>query len=353
MPDQDLKHLLITTTFIDVRAPAEFARGSVPGTVNMPLLDDDQRAAVGIAYKKEGQEAAIALGHSLVSGSCRDQKIEAWLHHCRSTPDAMLFCWRGGMRSEIAAQWLAEAGEPVERVNGGYKALRNTCLHVLDQAAKDSTPWLILGGRTGSGKTQLLKPLELAIDLEGLARHRGSAFGATGQPQPCLADFENELATCWLQHQARYQDAAPGLILEDESRMIGRLSLPETWHQRMGTSPLVMLQVPFEDRVANIIREYVEQPLREDIPAEKLRMSLSESLARIQKRLGGLRHDQLQTALSHAFEHDDHARWVEPLLRDYYDPMYDYQARKKAERVCFEGDFTSVSDYLGDPSNWS
>jgi tRNA 2-selenouridine synthase len=331
--------LAAASAFLDVRSPGEFARGSVPGAVNLPLLDDAERHRVGIAYKTQGHDAAVALGHRLVSGEVRHARERAWLAFAESQPDAWLYCWRGGQRSEIAQQWLAALGVHLPRVPGGFKALRHTCLAVVERAP-GAKRWVVLGGRTGSGKTALLAELPNALDLEGLAHHRGSAFGALELPQPAPVSFENALATAFLQHRADV------LVLEDESRTIGRLALPLGWHERMQHAPLALLQVPLDQRVLNIAREYLTEPLQRGVPEPVLHARYSDAVRRIQRRLGGLRRQAVQAALDRGFSHGDHAPWIELLLGWYYDPMYDHQLEAKRHRVVVQGCAATVREYL-------
>lgn len=327
------------TPFIDLRAPQEFARGAVPGAVNLPLLDDDERHQVGLCYRESGQAAAIALGHQLVSGTVKRGRIHAWLHFAASHPDAWLYCWRGGLRSQIAQQWLADSGVQLPRVPGGFKALRGECLVALEEAPA-CRRWLVVGGRTGSGKTRLLERLPGAIDLEGHANHRGSAFGGRPGGQPAPVDFENALAVSYLRHEGAL------LVLEDESRTIGRLALPASWHEAMQRAALVILETPLEERVRNIREEYVDEPLSRGVQPTDLQQRLEESLARIRRRLGGQRHDEIRTALSEGFASSGHERWIELLLSWYYDPMYDYQLEQKRDRVVATGDADALVDQV-------
>lgn len=327
------------TPFLDVRAPAEFVRGSVPGAVNLPLLDDQERRRVGTAYKQRGPHAAVALGHELVSGDVRRSRERAWRDFARGHPDGWIFCWRGGQRSQIVQQWLETLGMELPRVPGGFKALRHACLSVLDRAPGEKR-WLVLGGRTGSGKTELLATLPHAIDLEGLAAHRGSAFGAMDAPQPTPVSFENALAAAFLVH------SWDTLVLEDESRTIGRLALPLAWHEHMQTVPLAILRVPLEQRVSNIVREYVTDPLARGVAESILHDRYTDALGRIERRLGGARRQSVQNALDRGFDHGDHGRWVEQLLVWYYDPMYDHQLEGKRGRVAVEGCADTVRAYL-------
>src|SRR4030095_1633636 len=139
---------------IDLRAPVEFARGAFARAINLPLLTDNERAAVGTRYNECGQQAAIALGEELVSGPTREARIEAWRSFVATHPAALLYCWRGGLRSAIAQDWLHGAGVDIGRIAGGYKALRQTCLDVIQDFSR-AQRLLVLGGRTGSGKTAL------------------------------------------------------------------------------------------------------------------------------------------------------------------------------------------------------
>jgi len=327
------------TPFLDVRSPGEFARGKVPGAVNLPLLDDEERRRVGLAYKTLGHDAAVAIGHELVSGDVRRERERAWCAFAEHHPGAWIYCWRGGERSAISQRWLAALGIGLPRVPGGFKALRHATLAVLERAPREKR-WCVLGGRTGSGKTALLTRLPDAIDLEGLAQHRGSAFGARETPQPTPVSFDAELATAFLRH--------PGatLVLEDESRTIGRLALPEAWHRRMQIAPLAVLETPLGERVANIVREYVTEPLSQgEVPAD-LQARYLDALQRIERRLGGARRREIEAALATGFEHGDHGPWVERLLVWYYDPMYDHQLRGKTGRVVTAGCAPTVRQYL-------
>ena len=333
--------LRAATPFIDVRSPGEFARGAVPGAVNLPLLTDEERTAVGIRYKAEGQSAAVALGHTLVAGAAKRERIEAWRDVALRHRDAVLYCARGGLRSAIAQAWLADAGVVLPRVERGFKALRQTCLATLEQARHRR--FLLVGGRTGTGKTRLLRHMRRRIDLEDLANHRGSAFGSFPTPQPAPVAFENALATALL--------ALPGeapIVLEDEGRTIGRLALPEPVFDAMARAPIVVLEVADAERVENILREYV-------LSADRPQQRLPAALARIKRRLGGSRHRAIAAQMAAAFDAGDPARhpeahraWIRALLADYYDPMYDHQIAAKAERIVLRGDAEAVAAYVAE-----
>jgi tRNA 2-selenouridine synthase len=328
------------TPLIDLRAPAEFARGAVPGAANLPLLTDDERARVGTTYRQAGQSAAVRLGHELVSGAVRSERVDRWRAFATCHPDAWLYCWRGGLRSELVQDWLRKAGLEVPRVPGGYKALRRACLATLAEAALDAKPWIVLGGRTGTGKTELLRVRSAAIDLEALARHRGSAFGALPGGQPTLISFENALAVAWLRH------GASTLLIEDESRTIGRNAVPEAWFARMQAAPIVLLEADLDERCARIEAEYVSVPLAEGQPAADLEARLAGALDRIRRRLGGLRHAAIRSALAEGFRTGAHRTWIRALLEQYYDPMYDYQLEAKRARIAFAGPGADVAAWL-------
>jgi tRNA 2-selenouridine synthase len=324
---------------VDLRAPVEFARGAVPNAVNLPLLTDDERAAVGTCFKQRGQAAAIALGESLVSGAVRAGRIALWQSFVESHPDALLYCWRGGLRSERVQQWLAEAGHAVPRIAGGFKALRQTCLDALAHVSATQRI-VVLAGRTGSGKTALLEQFANAVDLERLANHRGSAFGAAATAQPPPISFENALAVELLRRAA-----APCILLEDESRTIGRIGLPDCLHAAMQRAPLVVLEVPRVERARHILGEYVTAPRAAGVDVVALRDRYLAAADRIARRLGGTRHATVRGAIVDAFGgggESAHLRWIECLLEWYYDPMYDYQLQRKAGRVSVRGDRETV-----------
>ena len=228
MPAAEAFRLLSTNnqgTVIDVRSEGEYEKAHFENTLNIPILSDAHRHDVGLIYKTEGSEAAKALGHKLVSGNYKDRMIQQWCESIKSHPQqpALIFCWRGGLRSQLAQDWVYQNGLEVVRVDSGYKGLRHEALKVIE----NPVPFVILSGMTGSGKTRLIHKLRRFVDLEALAKHRGSAFGAHfGASQPQQATFENKLA------QSLYQ-VADNTVLEDESPNIGRCHLPDMFYARM------------------------------------------------------------------------------------------------------------------------
>lgn len=341
---------------IDTRAPVEFARGAFPNAVNLPLMNDEERAAVGTCYKEQGQQAAIALGHQLVNGATKRQRVEAWLAQARQHPEGYLYCFRGGLRSQICQQWLHEAGLDYPRVEGGYKALRNFLLQQLEKICQNNS-LLILAGHTGAAKTDVLEDVANAVDLEGIANHRGSAFGRRATPQPSQIDFENAVIIAMLKKS--YQAPGKPIVLEDESRLIGRCALPPVLREAMARAPVVLLESNLDDRTEHsylnyILRKSAEwtQQAGEEKGFEFFIQDLRESLFKVRKRLGGERYvqvsDQLEQAIAahQAGNPDLHRIWIRALLQDYYDPMYDYQWQKHHERVVFRGERNSVLEFM-------
>ena len=337
-------HLLLKnkTKLIDVRAPIEFKDGALPDSINLPILLDDERAAVGKTYKNKGNESAIKKGHLIVNGKIKDKRVSQWLDFIEKFPEAQLYCARGGQRSEIAQLWLKEAGCDIKRISGGFKALRNTCLSILDQASNDDKKWIIISGRTGSAKTKLINLIDNSICLESLANHRGSAFGSFDTLQPTPINFENNLACDYL------QQIGDVVYFEDESRTIGRLVIPEKFYNRMSNSKIVLIEEPIENRIQNIFEEYVNKQIEVKslkVQSDKLR----EKLIKISKRLGDNNYKKVDKLIKSAFENNDekiHLEWIEILLTNYYDKMYDYQLEKKIDRCEFSGNWESVKNYL-------
>lgn len=342
---------------MDMRAPVEFAQGAFPGAVSLPLMDDAERAKVGTCYKQQGQEAAIALGHQLVSGPIKAQRLAAWAEFARAHPDGVLYCFRGGLRSQTVQRWLKdEAGIDYPLVVGGYKAMRTFLIETLRQAVEQCS-LSVVGGMTGTGKTDVIVQLEHSIDLEGLANHRGSAFGKRSTPQPTNIEFENRIAIELLRKRAA---GIERFVVEDESRAIGRCALPLELHAAMQQAPLVWLEDSFENRVERILRDYVVSQLGDHVALhgqeqgfEAYAEQLLKGLSSITKRLGGERYQRLHAIMEEALRRQRdsgdvalHRDWIAGLLREYYDPMYAFQRESKGARIVFSGDQRAVVDYL-------
>ena len=342
---------------LDTRAPIEFGKGAFPGAVNLPLMDDFERQEVGTCYKQHGQDAAIALGHQLVNGPKKAERIAAWAAFAGANPHGYLYCFRGGLRSQITQQWLQEeAGVSYPRVLGGYKAMRAFLLQVTTQAVRECA-FIVLGGMTGTGKTEVLGQLDNSLDLEGHARHRGSSFGRHAHAQPSQIDFENSLSIDILKKRAAHREL---FIVEDESLLIGSCSLPIELHQGMQGYPMVWLEDSMANRIERILGDYVIDLCGEFVAAHGdedgfplFSRRLRESLDRIARRLGGERHQRLASIMDAALAEqqrsgavDLHRGWIEGLLAEYYDPMYAYQRTLKSSRIEFTGNHAAVTDYL-------
>lgn len=349
---QDYRALFLQPTpMIDLRAPLEFARGAFPAAINLPLMSDDERAQVGTCYKRQGQQAAIALGHALVAGDVRAQRLEQWLDFARRYPAGCLYCWRGGLRSAVVQAWLQDEGITYPRVVGGYKAMRRFLLTELEHSLAQGN-FVLVSGPTGSGKTRVIERLRRAVDLEGLANHRGSTFGQLPTPQPSQIDFENSLSIELLRLMA--VSAAP-VFLEDEGRLVGRLYLPESLRTVMAQAPMVTVEAAFEQRVEVVLEDYVldlgrRYLLRYAEDGRQLhRDKLLADLQRIGKRLGGARLAEVAAMLKRAFDHQwrsgdiaEHRNWIAFLLQHYYDPMYQYQLGLRSGERLFSGDQAAV-----------
>jgi tRNA 2-selenouridine synthase len=295
---------------IDVRSPGEFSSGHIPGAFNIPLFDDEERASVGTKYKKEGRLPAILHGLDL-TGPKMTRKLNEALK-IADNKKLLVHCWRGGMRSETMA-WLFSLGDiETEILEGGYKSYRNYILERLG----DNRKMIILGGLTGSGKTEILRAMSLSghqvIDLEGIASHKGSAFGSLGQPsQPTSEQFANLL-------YSKIFTTNPGkpLWLEDESKNIGTVFMPDQFYNQMQESPVIALIMSVKTRMPRLLKEYSAHS-KED---------LIKSVKRISKRLGG---DNTKESIE-SIESGDFTRAIEITL-NYYDKTYMYGLKRRPE----------------------
>lgn len=346
--------LLNSTPLIDVRAECEYRDGHIPHSVNLPLLKDAERTEVGTCYKRKGQEAAITLGTQLVSGDAKNERMAAWMRFIADNPTAVILCFRGGLRSQTVQKWLAESGLQRPLISGGYKALRRHLLRTTIRVAGEKKI-IIVAGKTGTGKTHLINNLTHSVDLEGLANHRGSAFGRRVSAQPAQSVFENLLALDLLRQE---REGGATLFLEDESRAIGSISLPLELHRAMSVAPIVRVEESLDFRVETILNDYIVSNLTDFRQLDPVQgdylfsESLLASLDRIKKRLGGERHlavrDIMSAALTSNNDHDQHRAWIRGLLVDYYDPMYEYQMTKKAQRVVFKGDSETFLEWASE-----
>jgi tRNA 2-selenouridine synthase len=345
----DYRRLFLQDTpLLDVRAPVEFEKGAFPNATNIPLLDDEQREMIGKRYKNAGQEDAIRLGLELATPEIRAQRLQAWQAFCEANPGGVLYCFRGGLRSRTTQQWLREAGVDYPLVEGGYKALRRFLIDELELSAR-RVPLIAVSGLTGVGKTRVLKQIRHHIDFEGLANHRGSAFGRDAlDRQPAVIDWENRVSIQYLKHHERF----PGrdLFVEDEGRRIGRINMPESIFETLLKAPRAILTVDTESRVRFIGEDYIlhSWPHYKRLYGDKAESEFSryvlDNLLRIQKRLGGDRYQQVRRCFERAlqlfFRDADVSGFypgIQILLEQYYDPMYLYQINNKKPEILFEG----------------
>lgn len=300
----------------DVRTPDEYEKGHIPGAQNLPLFSNEERAEVGTLYKQVSPERAFLRGLDLAGAKMSWYVREAF----RLAPGrkAAVHCWRGGKRSASLATLLAFSGFEVKVLEGGYKAYRN---HILGEFSARKSRFLVVGGKTGSGKTEVLHHLmqqgEQIIDLEALAHHKGSAFGALGEaPQPTVEQFENDLFEVFSQ-----LDPARRVWVENESRSIGKVFIPQGFWEQMKSSPLFQLEVPFEERIERLIVDYAAYP----------KADLAQSLLKIERRMGG---QNVKEALE-AFSNND-IRTATGIALRYYDKTYTHATGK--------GNFSSIID---------
>ena len=368
---------------LDVRAPSEYIKGSFPNTYNLPLLNDEQRALIGTCYKEHGQDAAVALGYELLvdnkEGSLKESLVQSWTDHITLYPKGYLYCFRGGMRSHIVQEWIYETtGVQYPLVVGGYKAMRTSLLSDLEVSLEKLNICLI-GGRTCSGKTIALKQMARFVDLEALANHRGSAFGAIAQEdQPAQIDFENSIIIELLKHR----NSSPTLpvYMEDEGNRIGRVTLPVSMHKPMGNDfPLIILETPLHERIDICIEEYIQSPFHayldsgnanasddnEEKAHARIRSVFLEPVGRIHKKLkrkwGGTSNEgcDIVSELERAFDSfkstnasnvSGFRKPIQLLLEEYYDPMYDYQMSKREGVVLFRGSMKDIVKWACDHS---
>ena len=355
-PDSNdfLSIFLNDTPLMDVRAPIEFEKGSFPYAINHPILDNNQRQAIGTMYKQHGPDAAVDLGYELATDEVRTSRLNGWQSFVEDHPEGYLFCFRGGQRSHITQEWLKDAGYPYPLIKGGYKAMRRYLIDELEASIAVS-PFIILSGKTGTGKTRLIHNIDTSVDLEGLANHRGSSFGRRYGGQPSQIDFENRLSIAFLKHRHHKGETTPAL-LEDESKLIGRCSLSPEFKEKMQQAPIILLEESVEERVEVGLQEYVRDNLADFQQAygdsegfQNFQQGLKDSLYRIRRRLGGERYQQLDQILTSAIEQhqsqniiEGYRPLIEFLLVDYYDPMYEYQLSQKQGEILFKGNRTEI-----------
>jgi tRNA 2-selenouridine synthase len=296
---------------IDVRSPSEFASGHIPGARNVPLFSDSERKAVGTLYTQRGRREAIHKGFEILAG--KYSKLLGAARDLIMDGKVYIYCWRGGMRSGSFAWLLEQTGTDVYILDGGYKSYRR----LIRQYFSQDLNLHILGGMTGSGKTEIIKELKKrghkAIDLEGLANHKGSAFGALGENcQPSTEQFENDLLFEFLKF-----DSMDIIWLENESQSIGRVFIPMELYRQMCSSPLYNIQLAFPQRIERLIGEYSQFD-------DQL---LLQCMKKISKKIGGQNY---QLAEKH-LENRDYLSFASIALK-YYDKAYQFGLQKIVNR---------------------
>ncbi len=299
---------------IDVRSEGEFGAGHIRSAVNIPLLNNEERVIVGTAYKKQGQAEAINQGFKLVGKRLSDMVQEAI--RVATGNEALVYCWRGGMRSNNFSQFIGMARVKSRTLEGGYKSYRHTVL----ESFKSPLKLISLTGCTGSGKSEILRALksegEQVLDLEQMANHKGSAFGGLLMPpQPSTEQFQNDLF-----EEATRLDPSKRIWVEDESIAIGKIFLPRDFWHNMETSPMVQMDVSKDVRVQRLVNEYG--------PAD--REEFLAIMGKITKKLGGQHYNAAKERLLS----DDMFATIDILLT-YYDKAYLTSIDKRKERLSF------------------
>ncbi|GFZ30353.1 tRNA 2-selenouridine synthase [Clostridium zeae] len=355
----DFKSIVLKNTkLIDLRAPIEYEKGAMLNSINLPILSNEERHIIGICYKEKGNDEATKLGYKLVAGSIKEDRVSSWVNQFEEDSNTMIYCFRGGSRSTIAQNWIYEAtNRDIVKLDGGYKAFRNYLINSLEPENIKAVP-LVLTGYTGSGKTILLNNLKNSIDLEGIAHHRGSTFGHFVTPQPTQINFENNLAYSAIKHEAKNYKY---MILEDESKNIGKSFIPKEFYNYFQSGDVIFLDATIEERVYNILEEYVINGQREHIEALKDRDlglqawldDMVASMERVKGKLGGDRMKVIDEELKLAFKTqkdtndvDKHRNWIELFLTNYYDPMYKHSLEKANRNIVFRGNSREVLEFV-------
>lgn len=351
--------VLNNTPLIDVRAPIEFEKGAFKNAVNLPILNDKQRELVGTKYKQEGNEAAVKLAEELIQLKGKDERVSEWKEFLKKYSNAYIYCFRGGQRSGISQEWLAENGIEIPRLKGGYKLFRNFLMEKTLEITKNSNT-IILGGKTGSGKTLLIEKLKNAIDLEKIANHRGSSFGNYVNAQPTQINFENNLAY----ELIKFNDKKfKNLVIEHESHNIGKSFIPKDVYENLMDGKLIILEVPIEERVEITFDDYITKSLETYLQEydhdgiNQWSIDVNKNLDKMKKRLGSKSYIDLKTIFTDCLEihlatneTQCYKQLIKILLEDYYDPMYEYQIKKTEIPIIFRGNFDEILNFINELS---
>lgn len=357
----DYKNIVINEIpLLDVRASIEFEKGAFINSTNIPILTTDERHIIGVCYKEKGNEEATKLGYNIVSGKNKEDKLERWKEFLIKNPNAMIYCFRGGSRSSIAQEWIInELGIDIVKLKGGYKAFRNYLINSLEPCNIPSKP-IVLTGYTGSGKTEVLKKVKSAIDLEGVTNHRGSAFGGYLTPQPTQINFENNLAYDIIKHS---NNNYKHLVVEDEGKNIGKSFIPNKFYEFIHEGNVVFLEASLDERINNILYDYVIYAQKEfikfynnfDLGMQKWYENIEYSMVKLKNRIGGDRFKLVIDELKNAFkiqnstnDYEYHKIWIELFLVKYYDPLYKHSISKDTRNIIFKGNKNSVLEFLND-----
>ncbi len=343
MMNSNLNFLNVSPS-IDLRSPKEFKKGTIPNSVNLPILNDDEYHEIGKTFRSKGRKAAIDLGYKIISDVKKAERIESWIKYINSHDNCFIFCFRGGLRSKIAYNWIKQEGVSVERLEFGYKNYRQNVLMMHQDIKNYMERWIILGGYTGSGKTDLIKNYKQSIDLEFIANHRGSAFGKVGGEQPSQSNFESLVSEQYLLKQN-----SEFLLMEDESRFIGRAQLPGKWYDKMQSSEIILLESDLETRATNIYFNYVKNPGKSKLKMIELQSYYLSALGKIRKRLGDNNYKTIKNTLNNAFDNNEkkfHIMWIEVLLEKYYDKMYQYKLNLRKKQIIFRGKDSDCNEFI-------
>lgn len=302
-----------TFQVVDVRSEGEFEKGHIQNSVNIPLLDNFERAKIGTTYKKEGREKAVSLGLELVGPKMKELLSKYLSLNKESNKPIVFYCWRGGLRSHISAQIYQWTGKQTNLIHGGYKSYR----HWIQSQFEKSFKFKIIGGKTGVGKTEILHLLEQkghqVVDLEGMANHKGSAFGGLGKSkQPTTEMFENTLGL-----KLSSFSIDDFVFLENESRLIGNCFLPQNLWDSMNNSEIIEIDCPYEIRQNRLLNEYAHFDI--DLLIEKTKL--------ISKKLGGQHANEAVRML----EQREFKGWIDKVLV-YYDKTYSFGLSKNSDR---------------------
>jgi tRNA 2-selenouridine synthase len=327
-------------------------------------MNNEERAMVGTAYKKQGREDAMELGFKLVSGEIKVARVAAWKSFLNENPNAIVTCFRGGLRSKISQEWLAEAGIVRPRIEGGFKAFRNFLIEETLNFTKNHE-FLVVSGATGAGKTEFLRKIvsekqvyskSPVLDLEKIANHRGSAFGAFDTPQPSQINFENELASALINIDNEESFKGHPVLVEDESRLVGIRAVPDSVFNLMRSSPVILIEESIETRTENTYQEYVLNSgllSRDQKPnfqrADLIFNNFKSATLRISKKLGGLRAQEIHKNIEESEKEfknscrlEGNKIWIHKLLAWYYDPMYLGSLSSRSPKIILRGTKTEL-----------